>query len=199
MITNTLKYLFIKPAMIYILLVLGHTVNGQEVDSPSEIAVETAVEKIGDYAQYGPVIASLTMIIVKNDKDGFWQFTKSMGGNLAATWTLKYAIDKRRPEGRLDGHAFPSGHTSFAFQGASFLHRRYGWKYGIPAYIVASFVAYSRLEGINTRHDGWDVLGGIITGIGSTYLFTTPYARDHFKLNFESTNGSYQFGVTYNF
>ena len=199
MIINTMNSLNLKKILIFIVLVVGHSLSAQEADSPSEIAVETAIEKIGDYAQFGPAIASLVMIIGKNDKAGFWQFTKAMGGNLAATWTLKFAIDKRRPEGRLDGHAFPSGHTSFAFQGASFLQKRYGWTYGIPAYVIAGLVAYSRLEGINTRHDGWDVLGGIITGIGSTYLFTTPYARDHFKLNFENSNGDYQFGVTYQF
>lgn len=199
MIIRSSNYLFIKKTLIFLMLASGQVLYTQEVDSPSEIAMETAVEKIGDYTQYVPAIASLAIIISKNDKNGFWQFTKAMGGNLAATWTLKYAIDKRRPEGRLDGHAFPSGHTSFAFQGASFLQRRYGWAYGIPAYVIASFVAYSRMEGINTRHDGWDVLGGIITGIGSSYLFTTPYAKDHFKLNFESTNGDYLLGVTYKF
>lgn len=188
-----------KIVRVFLLLIMGCTGFGQEDDSPTEIAMDTAVEKIGDYSQFAPAAASLLMIIVKKDELGFWQFAKSMGGNLAATWTLKYAIDKRRPEGRIDGHAFPSGHTSAAFQGASFLQRRYGWSYGIPAYVVAGFVAYSRLEGINTRHDGWDVLGGIITGVASTYLFTTPYAQDHFKLNFESANGDFQFGLIYKF
>ena len=199
MILKALKKLLLKNHIVLLLLLTAQIGHGQEEDSPSEIAVETAVEKIGDYAQFVPAIASLATIIGKGDKEGFWQFTKAMGGNLAATWTLKYAIDKRRPEGRLDGHAFPSGHTSFAFQGASYLQRRYGWTYGIPAYVVAVFVAYSRLEGINTRHDGWDVLGGIITGIGSTYLFTTPETRDHFKLNLKSSNGGYQLGLTISF
>lgn len=171
----------------------------QTEDSPAEIALETSIEKMGDYGQFAPAAASLAMILVKKDKEGFKQFAKSMSANLVATWTLKYAIDKKRPEGRLDGHAFPSGHTSAAFQGAAFLQKRYGWSYGIPAYIVASFVTYSRLEGINTRHDGWDVLGGIITGVGSTYLFTTPYAQKHFDLNFETSERGYSFGLTYKF
>ena len=184
--------------LIFVVFIPWFT-HGQADDSPAEIAMETTIEKVGDYAQFAPALASLVMIVGKGDKQGFWQFTRAMGGNLAATWTLKYAIDKRRPEGRLDGHAFPSGHTSAAFQGASFIQKRYGWSYGIPAYIVAGFVAYSRLEGVNTRHDGWDVLGGIITGVGSTYLFTTTYTRDHLKLNFESSNDGYLVGLTFKF
>ncbi|NNK21066.1 MAG: phosphatase PAP2 family protein [Flavobacteriaceae bacterium] len=168
-------------------------------DSPKELAVETSVERFGDYAQYAPTAVSLITIIAKNDKEGFWQLSKSVGANLTATWILKYAIDKPRPEGRTDGHAFPSGHTSFAFQGASFLQRRYGWEYGIPAYLVACYVGYSRLEGLNDRHDGWDVVAGAIVGIGSTYLFTTPYMEEHFDLTFRSSNGSYSLGVVYKF
>jgi len=171
----------------------------QQLDSPREIATETTIEHIGNYAQFAPTAFSLIAILAKEDKEGFGQLAKSVGANLTATWILKYAINKPRPEGRMDGHAFPSGHTSFAFQGASFLQRRYGWKYGVPAYAVAGFVAYSRLEGLNDRHDGWDILAGAAVGIGSTYLFTTPYAKDHFELSYKSGNGDYLVGVNYKF
>ncbi|HDZ06414.1 phosphatase PAP2 family protein, partial [Maribacter sp.] len=107
--------------------------------------------------------------------------------------------NKPRPEGRTDGHAFPSGHTSFAFQGASFLQRRYGWKYGVPAYLVAGYVGFSRLEGLNDRHDGWDILAGAVVGIGSTYLFITPYMEEHFELSFKSGQNSYALGIVYKF
>lgn len=171
----------------------------QEPDSPQEISRETTIEKIGDYAQFAPAAASMISLITHGDEKGSLQFLKSCAANLAVTWTIKYAIDKPRPDGRTDGRAFPSGHTSAAFHGAAFLQRRYGWKYGIPAYVVAGFVAYSRLEGINERHDGWDVLGGIVVGVGSAYLFTTPYQQEHLELSFASGNGSYSIGVTYKF
>jgi len=188
-----------KDVIIVICLLICGFALAQDIDSPQEIRIETTVEKIGDYTQFAPAATSLAMMLIKKDDDGFWQFTKSMGTNLTITWTLKYLIDKRRPEGRVDGHAFPSGHTSFAFQGASFLQRRYGWSYGIPAYAIAGFVAYSRLEGINTRHDGWDVLAGIIVGVGSTYLFTTPYQREHFELAFNGEGENFSLGFRYKF
>ncbi|MWW26023.1 phosphatase PAP2 family protein [Algibacter lectus] len=171
----------------------------EDYDSPSEIRRETNLEVFGDYAQHVPALTSLIMIIVKKDKKGFWQFAKSYGTTLGVTYALKYAIDKPRPDGRTDGHAFPSGHTAVAFSGASFIQRRYGWKYGIPAYALSGVVAYSRLEGINDRHDGWDVLGGILVGVGSTYLFTTPYQRKHYELSFKSGEASYLVGINYKF
>lgn len=160
---------------------------------------ERTVQDIGDYAQHAPALASLVTILIKKDKKGFWQFSKSYGTNIALTYLLKVAINKDRPDGRTDGHAFPSGHTSVAFQGASFLQRRYGSSYGIPAYAVAAFVAYSRKEGIHHRHDGWDILGGALIGIGSTYLFTTPYEKAHFELTYSSGNGNYLVGLKYKF
>ncbi|NNE75675.1 MAG: phosphatase PAP2 family protein [Pricia sp.] len=171
----------------------------QQIDSPEEITRETTIERVGDYAQFAPNAFSLITVIAKKDSEGFWQLSKSVSTNLAATWLLKYGIDKKRPEGRTDGLAFPSGHTSFAFQGASFIHRRYGWKYGGPAYVVAAYVAYSRLEGVNDRHDGWDVLAGIIVGAGSSFLFTTPYHKEHFELAFNSGGGNYTLGLKYKF
>lgn len=184
--------------LIFFLFLINFAV-AQQMESPREIAMETNIEHIGDYAQYAPTAVSLITVLAKKDKVGFWQLSKSIGANLTATWILKYAINKPRPEGKSDGHAFPSGHTSFAFQGASFLQRRYGWKYGVPAYLVAGFVGYSRLEGLNDRHDGWDILAGAAVGIGSTYLFTTPYMEEHLELSFKNGGGDYLVGVKYKF
>ncbi|MEN8790336.1 MAG: phosphatase PAP2 family protein [Flavobacteriaceae bacterium] len=173
--------------------------TAQTIDSASEMQRERTVEATGDILHFAlPAAAGLTTVILK-DKEGGIQFIKSFTANMVATYALKYAFDKPRPEGATDGLAFPSGHTSVAFQGASFIQRRYGWKYGIPAYLMAGFVGYSRIEGINDRHDGWDVLGGILVGIGSTYLFTTPYENKNLDITFSSADGYYTIGVKYQF
>ena len=168
-------------------------------ESPKEIRAEKAVQDIGDYTQHLPAAAALVLILTKKDKKGFWQFAKSYGTTLTASYILKYAINKPRPDGATDGHAFPSGHTAAAFSGASFIHRRYGWKYGIPAYLVATYVGYSRVEGLNDRHDGWDVLAGAVVGIGSTYIFTTPYQREHYELSFKGSSSEYLLGINFKF
>ena len=180
------------------LLVCIESSNAQE-DSPREINYEKGIQDTGDVIQFALPATALLATFLEDNKKGSWQFVKAFGTNLALTYALKYAINKPRPEGATDGLAFPSGHTSVAFQSASFIQRRYGWEYGIPAYALAGFVAYSRIEGLNERHDGWDVLGGIIVGIGSTYLFTTAYQKDHFELSFSSEHNAFQVGLTFKF
>jgi len=158
---------------------------------------EKTIQDIGDFTQFAPTLMSVVLITANKDKKGLWQFAKSFGATIGLTYILKYAINKPRPEGATDGHAFPSGHTAAAFSGASFVQRRYGWAYGIPAYALAGFTAYTRLEGYNDRHDGWDVLGGIVVGVGNTYIFTTPYQRDHYELSFSGGENTYLLGFKY--
>ena len=92
----------------------------------------------------------------------------------ALSYGLEACITKARPDG--DGmHAMPSTHTMIAFSGASFLQRRYGWKWGAPAYAVATYVAWGRVH--SKRHDVWDVLVGTAIGVGGTYVFTRPFMK----------------------
>lgn len=111
-----------------------------------------------------------------DDKEGRKQFYKSLLTTAGVTYTLKIVIDKDRPNGTNEefaGGAFPSGHTSLAFQGATFITKRYGWKYGIPAYAGAAFVGYTRVQ--TGWHEIEDVVGGAAIGIVSAIYFTTPF------------------------
>ena len=62
---------------------------------------------------------------------------------------------------------------------AEFLRRRYGWEYGVPAYALAGFVGYSRVE--SREHYPHDVLAGAAIGFISSYVFTRPYHGFHVK------------------
>ena len=188
---------FLRIYFFVLILTINQVVAQDE--SLKEIKFEKGIQDAGDVIQFALPATAFLSTLINNDKQGSLQFVKSFGTNLAITYALKYAINKPRPEGATDGLAFPSGHTSVAFQSAAFIQKRYGWKYGVPAYVLAGFVAYSRIEGINERHDGWDVLGGIIVGVGSTYLFTTEYQKEHFELSFSSANNSYQIGFIFKF
>ncbi len=155
----------------------------QESDNdPKEEKLEHFLEKSGDIIQVALPAAGGLVTVLSKDWEGSKELLFSVSTNLAITYALKYTIRKKRPEDSREFNAFPSGHTSSAFQGAAFIQRKYGWKYGIPSYLLASYVAYSRVEGLNDRHDVWDVIGGAIVGIGSSYLFTKPAEKNKIEL-----------------
>ena len=157
-------------------------------------AQNKTIQTAGDVLLFAVPAAAFTTTLILKDKKGSWQFTKAFLTNAAVTYGLKVALNKPRPHNNGD-NAFPSGHTSVTFQGASFIHRRYGFKYSIPLYLAAGFTAFSRLDA--QKHDGWDILAGAVVGIGSTYLFTTPYQQEHMELTMSSGNGNYLLGFIY--
>jgi len=76
---------------------------------------------------------------------------------------LKLAANRTRPDGAT--HSFPSGHTSSAFATASVLQRHFGWKAGVPSYLIASYVGASRVTA--SHHFVTDVLFGAGIGIAA--------------------------------
>lgn len=172
--------------VVYFLCCFLHVGNGYGQNE--------TIQSSGDVLLFALPATALGTSLILGDYKGTWQFTKGALLNVAVTYGLKYAIRKDRPydNGTL---AFPSGHTSTTFQSAAFIQKRYGWKYGIPAYVLAGFTGYSRLQA--HKHDGWDVLAGAIIGIGSAYLFTTPYEKEHLTLTLETGHGNYSLGVIY--
>ncbi len=129
------------------------------------------MEDAGDILQYIPPAAAYATTLYLGDSEGRVQFYPSALTSLAVTAVLKEAVPKKRPNG--GKHSFPSGHTSIAFQGAGFIHKRYGLGYAIPAYAIASFVGYSRIKG--KKHYVEDVVAGAAIGVVSSFIFTTPY------------------------
>ncbi len=79
------------------------------------------------------------------------------------TLGVKEAVQRTRPDGgRL---SFPSGHASVTFASATVLERHLGWRAAVPAYLVASYVAASRLH--DNRHYLSDVVFGAAIGIAA--------------------------------
>jgi hypothetical protein len=87
---------------------------------------------------------------------------------------IKQSVRRSRPEG--SGFSFPSGHTTVSFASATVLQRHFGWKVGLPAYGVATYVAASRVE--MKRHYLSDVAFGAALGVmvGRTVTVSSHHA-----------------------
>lgn len=162
--------------------------KAQEVEiSGSRKAVRTS----GDVLAFVTPVASLTTVLVLQDWKGLKQGALAGVSTIGMTYALKYLIKKERPDGS-DKHSFPSMHTSVSFTGAAFIQRRYGWKWGIPAYAIASYVGWSRTYA--KKHDWWDVVAGAALGAGSAYIFTRPFATKH-NLSISPVASDKHFGI----
>ncbi len=128
-------------------------------------------EDLGDLLQLALPGAALATSTLQGDGAGIQQLALSFGTAMALTQALKRLVEKGRPDLR-DSDSFPSGHTAASFAGAAFLHERYGPRLGMPAYVLASFTALTRVAA--RKHFLDDVIAGAGLGLMSTWLFVTP-------------------------
>ena len=165
------------------------------IAAPSQADSHSGVKRAGDIMALTIPALAYGSTHYMDDKAGRQQFYQSFAANVAATYALKSTIDKERPDGS-DQDSFPSGHTSLAFQGASFIHKRYGLEYSIPAYVGATFVGYSRVK--SDKHDVGDVLAGAALGVASSMVLTKRY-NDDLLLTTDLAPDYYGFAVHYQF
>lgn len=137
----------------------------------SAFAGSDGVDTAGEVGRALIPATAAGITLVRKDWEGAKQLAVSVLAAAAATEALKVAVRERRPDG--GERSFPSGHASIAFAGASFLQARYGWTYGVPAYLAAAFVGYSRVEA--DEHWTKDVVAGAAIGIASGLIFTSRY------------------------
>lgn len=159
-----------------IIVIVCALVGGIPVQAQSEW-----VDRSTDVLCLAPAATGLVTAIVQRDKKGVLQLGLSAATGIAVNYGLNACIRKDRPQmpatpGWSDRHAFPSTHTMAAFDGATFLMRRYGWKWGVPAYAVSTYVAWGRVH--TKRHDWWDVVGGAAVGAGCALIYTRPFAKN---------------------
>jgi len=88
------------------------------------------------------------------------------------TLGLKEAVGRERPD-HSSSTSFPSGHASSAFATATVIHRRYGPRAGLASYLLAGYVAVSRLN--ESQHYLSDIIAGAALGI----MVGRTVTRDH--------------------
>ena len=120
--------------------------------------------------------AALAATLIQEDWEGLKEGAFTAAATAGATLILKYTIKEKRPDFS-NTHSFPSGHTSVTFAAATYIGRRYGWKWSIPAYALSTYTAWGRVYG--RKHHWWDVAAGAAIGAASAMIFTHPYLRKH--------------------
>ena len=123
-------------------------------------------------------LGALALAWQKDDKDGMEQWAWSTGTALVLNSAARLAFNQTSWGERPNGHeyGFPSGHTSFIASGAAFLSERYGWRYGVPAYLATAYVGWVRVD--NDKHRWRDVGAAAALSWAVSHYLVTPYEDD---------------------
>jgi len=110
----------------------------------------------------------------------------------------KYAVQRQRPlnpDGtRAPGYSFPSGHSAVTFATATVFQQHFGWRWAVPTFTLATYVASSRLH--DNVHYASDVVFGAATGI-IVGRSVTWHGRNSFQLSMVGLPGGFGGGITW--
>jgi membrane-associated phospholipid phosphatase len=159
---------------------------GLLIAQPAE-ASDKGWDKASDVGRDALVIAAIGVPLVHGDAEGIGSAMFSQAATKVVTNRLKDWTNTVRPD-ESDNRSFPSGHASASFAAAATLHKRYGWKYGAPAYAVATFVGGARVAA--HKHFVRDVFAGAALGTAGGWLLTRKKDENVQWLPWVSTSGA---------
>ena len=153
-------------AVLFCLLNIATAARGQ-----SDIAVHIVMSIIP--------VSAFAKVYMDDNSEGQKQYWRNLLANQLLTSAARVGFDEtswgERPTG--NPYGFPSGHVAFAGSGASFFQERYGWQYGVPAWLATGYVAWARVE--NGHHWARDVIAAAALSYGVGLLFVTPESAAH--------------------
>ena len=134
-------------------------------EPPRSEPLGTAME-LGTYLGDGRGMLGVSLLLMAYGNDKNRETGRLLTSTFISTgvtvWGMKKIIGRKRPLDEVVGNpAFPSGHTAYAFAGATLLANRYP-KLRIPLYIGAGLVGITRIY--LGRHYASDVIAGAAVG-----------------------------------
>lgn len=169
-----------KTLTIFFVICCVTSADCQEISMKSW--VPTAIDSddadnsiVVDIAQYTPMAFPWVMKLCGEPTRSGWgrmAVSDAIGAVAMAgsVELLKRTVSAQRPDGS-DYRSFPSGHTAWAFLGATWISRELGWSspwYTVGAYTFATGIAVQRV--MDTRHFPCDVVAGAGIGIFTGHL-----------------------------
>jgi membrane-associated phospholipid phosphatase len=106
---------------------------------------------------------------------------------------IKYSVRRDRPTGECC--SFPSGHAATAFAAASVIERHMGYRMSVPAMVIATYVATSRLH--DNRHFLSDVVFGSALGTATGWTVVGRHGRSSYAMTPVAVPGGFAFQITH--
>jgi membrane-associated phospholipid phosphatase len=130
--------------------------------------------KVADFGKTAMPLTALGISLIKLDWLGAALSQVLAQGLYMTNSKFEHRIGKKRPCGC--SGAFPSGHMIMYASSSSYLHYRYGWQYGLPAYLATIGFSVDRVN--NKAHSWGDMLGTFAIVNLVTYIVTPRFDCD---------------------
>ena len=187
--TSTFKQIAFPSALMVTGLVLNKESTKQNIQEDIRSSFPNFDNRLDDYLMLAPTALDLIFTLSDKKPNDKKHISDIIIGEVAmyiTTKSLKKIIGSRRPNG--GGQAFPSGHTSQAFTGATLFFHHYKdenvWL-ASSGYLLASATGSFRV--LNNRHWVSDVFFGAGLGIlvGNLTYYFNPIGNENLDYNLQ--------------
>ncbi|MBP6986107.1 MAG: hypothetical protein KBB83_05905 [Alphaproteobacteria bacterium] len=143
-------------------------------NKPVHCRAKRAETKVANFGKTYMPFATLGVALYKRDWIGAGFSQVLIHGMYPLNRKLDKKFNVTRPCGCKG--SFPSGHMIVYATSSSFLHYRYGWEYGVPAYVATVIFAADRVN--NKAHRWRDMIGTFAVVNLFTYLITPKFESE---------------------
>jgi len=164
-----------KPNVLWCALVAGLLASAPAAAATSN--KDKGLQNVGDGVAIALPLVAGGISIYKDDWNGAGQLVLATGATVGTALLLKHFVQEPRPYCRhqpgCSNDSFPSDTAALAFAPAQYLWNRYGWEYGVPAYVAAGFAGATRI--ISDNHNWWDVAASGAISWTYNWIITSRY------------------------
>jgi membrane-associated phospholipid phosphatase len=164
--------------------------------APTQAGVAIGLYAIGRYVvPPDPTAPAVAGTSPRTNKWSHMGFDLLRAQIVSQTFVLatKYAVRRDRPDGSCC--AFPSGHAASAFAAASVIERHFGYRMSVPAMVIATYVATSRLH--DNVHFLSDVIMGSAIGTATGWTVVGRHGRSSYALTPVAVPGGFAFQISH--
>jgi hypothetical protein len=156
---------------------------------------EQHYKDLGEGIDFALPVAAAAVVIYKRDWKGAGDLVESSLLTIGTAYALSRIVVERQPDG--EPHSFPSVNSAIGASGASFLWSRYGWQYGLPAFLFKQVAGYSLGRG---KQDRWyDSVASSAIASGFNFLLTPRFRKHAVYSEFEPLPGGGMMRFGYDF
>lgn len=168
-------------ALMLVLVCVSGQAEAFTVNKTPLSASERDIQVAGQVIATAMPVAVASIALYKHDRLGLAQFALESLLTVGTVYGLRSLVKEERPNGD-NYQSFPSLTTAVSASGSSFLIRRYGWEYGLPASALTSFASWSTTQA--REHRWYDTLTSSAIAFGYSTALVPRLKR---KYNIDTT------------
>ncbi len=130
-----------------------------------------------------PVTAIGVSLLHHEDWKGLKEFAVSAGLTVGTAFLIRQMVREQRPD-HSDFHTLTPPDLALADASADYMWSRYGWRYGVPAYLASTLVSYALTDA--KKNHWYDTVASGALAFGFNYAIVDRYHPGRYRVTAET-------------